>query len=159
MFYTQSVVSSPHFIPSMCFIPSPQSAVYVLYWPEKLCVRKKGIYYTNTNEFVRGAFTQNPDIFFMHENIFLSSHMERLPLLWLHINKCHLSQSANWFGISLVFKLIINRNLNGHLVTLIKTTKIEKWKNRTLNDWCRCYFQLVSTCATKQDKSLIFFYS
>ena len=25
MFYTQPVVSSPHFIPSPCFIPSPQS--------------------------------------------------------------------------------------------------------------------------------------
>ena len=157
--FIYAVCTSPHFIPSLCFIPSPQFAVYVLYWPEKLCLRKKQIYYINTNEFVRGAFTKNPDIFFMHENISLSSHMKRLPLPWLHIKKWHLSQSAKWFGISLVFILIINRTLNGHFVTLIKTTKIEKWKNCTLNDWCRYYFQLVSTCATKQDKSLIFFYS
>ena len=27
MFYTQPVVSSPHFIPSPCFIPSPQSMI------------------------------------------------------------------------------------------------------------------------------------
>ena len=30
MFYTQPVVSSPHFIPSPCFIPSPQSMVHSL---------------------------------------------------------------------------------------------------------------------------------
>ena len=134
MFYTQSVVSSPHFIPSMCFIPSPQFAVYVLYWPEKLCVRKKRIYYTNTNEFIRGAFTKNPDIFsscmkiscYLHTWKDCYCHGYILKIAPFTVSK------MVWYFVSVYINN--KQNINGHLATLIKTTKIEKWKNRTLND-------------------------
>ena len=125
MFYTQSVVSSLHFIPSMCFIPSPQSVVRspqsMFYTDRKNYASERSEFFIQTQMNLLGGLSHKILIFY--ENILLSSHMKRLPLLWLHINKWHLSQSAKWFGISLVFILIINRTLNGHLVTLLKKYK------------------------------------
>ena len=65
-------------------------------------------------------------ILIFYENILLSSHMKRLPLLWLHINKWHLSQSAKWFGISLVF-INNKQNIKWPLGNTIK--KIQRLKN------------------------------
>ena len=40
LFYTQYIVSSPHFIPSPCFIPSPQSTFYTNCFPCGLLLAK-----------------------------------------------------------------------------------------------------------------------
>ena len=66
---------------------------------------------------------------FTCENNMLFSHVKISPLLWLH-NKSHLSYQktikVKWFGISLVFIIIIKRRLHGRLEIRNFSSLVEK---------------------------------
>ena len=67
---------------------------------------------------------------FTCENNMLSSHVKMSPLLWLHNKSCLSYQKTikvKWFGISLVFILIIiKRTLHGRLEIRNFSSHVEK---------------------------------